>query len=69
MTNYIREELMNTCICKQELLLKLLVIFYSSDSSSLPCSDDFDSMDLSVSSDTSKPSFKIVGVAVHEWLV
>ena len=38
---------------------------FSSDSSSLPCSDDFNSMDLSVSSDTSKLSFKIVGVGIR----
>ena len=37
----------------------------STDSSSLPCSDDLSSMELSMSSDTSKSSCKIVGVGIR----
>ena len=37
----------------------------STDSSSLPCTDSLNSMELSLSSDTSKLSFKIVGVGIR----
>ena len=37
----------------------------STDSSSLPCSDDLNSMEFSFSSDISKSSFKIVGVGIR----
>ena len=37
----------------------------STDSSSLPCSDDLSSMELSISSDASKSSCKIVGVGIR----
>lgn len=37
----------------------------STDSSSLPCSDDLNSMELSLSSDTSKSNCKILGVGIR----